>query len=55
MPQLPEWPYRGGFLRQPAILAEAVSLLREEWVYVPRRKREKPKDEKPKQRRGVRA
>jgi len=38
-PGLPEWPYRGGMLRQPAQIVDAVSLLRAEWPYVPREKR----------------
>lgn len=28
---LPEWPFPGGLLRQPAVIAEAVAVLREEW------------------------
>lgn len=33
-PGLPEWPRRGGLLRQAAVVVEAVTLLREEWSHV---------------------
>ena len=42
-PGLPEWPHPGGLLGQPALLAEAVSLLRTEWPYA----HAKPKSGKP--------
>lgn len=32
----PEWPRPGGYLRQPARLVEAVSILRSEWPHVQR-------------------
>ena len=32
----PEWPRAGGLLRQPAVLVEAVSILRSEWTHVQR-------------------
>lgn len=30
----PEWPLPGGFLMQPALLVEAVEVLRNEWPYL---------------------
>ena len=30
----PEWPRRGGLLRQPARLVEAATILRDEWAHV---------------------
>jgi hypothetical protein len=32
----PEWPLKGGMFRQPAVLVEAVRLLRSEWAHVER-------------------
>lgn len=44
----PRWPYRGGFLRQPARLVEAVSILRAEWSAIMRHRSETKPAEKAK-------
>lgn len=48
-PSPPLWPFRGGVLRQPAALVQAVRLLRNEWPYVMAAgrpaKRKEPEDE----------
>jgi hypothetical protein len=38
----PEWPRRGGILRQDARLVEAVALLRGEWSHVSRKREQLP-------------
>lgn len=51
-PGLPEWPYPGGPLKQPAKFIEAVHLLRSEWHYLrsrqdtPKKKRKGKKSER---------
>lgn len=52
----PEWPYRGGMLRQPGPLVDAVIILRDEFPYVQQasKKRKRPTDKKPEGRRARR-
>lgn len=42
----PEWPRRGGLLRQPRRLVEACKLLRAEWHYLDRKKADEDRERK---------